>query len=71
MSTPTRKFIALLILLFGLTIYCLTAMALMAEVAYWPLWLKTICYLVLGILWIFPCYNLLAWMETGRWRPKK
>jgi hypothetical protein len=68
MSTSTRKFVALLMLLAGLITYCLIAMRLMADVSHWPLWLRTICYLVLGIIWIFPCYRLLAWMETGRWR---
>ncbi len=71
MSTSTRKFLAMIVLLAGLTLYCLVAMRLMADVFYWPLWLKIICYLILGIIWIFPCYLLLTWMETGKWRVDK
>lgn len=26
-------------------------------------------YVAAGIVWIFPLKPLLAWMETGRWRP--
>jgi hypothetical protein len=26
-------------------------------------------YIVAGIVWILPLKPLLAWMETGRWRP--
>jgi hypothetical protein len=70
-STSLRKFIAMLMLLLGLVIYCMIAMRLMADVFYWPLWLKTFCYLVLGLVWIFPCYTLLTWMETGKWRKVK
>jgi hypothetical protein len=68
MSTRLRKFLAMLLLLIGLVGYCLIAMRLMADVSHWPLWLRTACYTVLGIVWIFPCYRLLVWMETGRWR---
>jgi uncharacterized membrane protein len=71
MSTSTRKFVAMILLLAGLILYCLIAMRLMADVSYWPLWLKTTCYLILGIIWIFPCYRLLTWMETGKWRAVK
>jgi putative flippase GtrA len=71
MSTELRKFVAMLMLLTGLIVYCLVAMRLMADVSHWPLWLKTICYLILGIIWIFPCYSLLTWMQTGKWRVKK
>ncbi|WP_340314368.1 DUF2842 domain-containing protein [Rhizorhabdus argentea] len=26
-------------------------------------------YIVAGVIWILPLKPLLAWMETGRWRP--
>jgi hypothetical protein len=71
MSTSTRKFVAMLMLLAGLILYCLIVMRLMADVSYWPLWIRTLCYLFFGIIWIFPCYKLLTWMETGRWKVTK
>jgi putative flippase GtrA len=71
MSTPTRKFVAMLMLLAGLILYCLIVMRLMADVSHWSLWIKTFCYLFFGIIWIFPCYKLLTWMETGKWQVKQ
>lgn len=34
-----------------------------------PKLLQALVYLVAGIVWILPLKPLLAWMETGRWRP--
>ena len=33
----------------------------------WPIWVQTIIYLVLGLLWLLPLKRFLIWMETGRW----
>ena len=30
---------------------------------------QAVVYTVTGIVWILPLKPLLAWMETGRWRP--
>lgn len=30
---------------------------------------QAVVYTVAGIVWILPLKPLLAWMETGRWRP--
>jgi len=30
---------------------------------------QAVIYVVAGIVWILPLKPLLAWMETGRWRP--
>lgn len=30
---------------------------------------QLLIYVVAGIVWIVPLKPLLAWMETGRWRP--
>jgi predicted membrane channel-forming protein YqfA (hemolysin III family) len=30
---------------------------------------QLLIYVVAGIVWIAPLKPLLAWMETGRWRP--
>lgn len=33
----------------------------------WPVWVQTIVYLVLGLIWLLPLKRFLIWMETGRW----
>ena len=33
----------------------------------WPIWVQTIIYLVLGLIWLLPLKRFLIWMETGRW----
>jgi hypothetical protein len=71
MSVPLRKFLAMLMLLTGLALYCLAAMLLMQHFAGLPVLVQMLFYLVLGIGWIFPCYPLLMWMETGRWRRQR
>ena len=68
MSDSSRKLLAMLLLLVGLTVYCLAAVLLMGNFAHLPVLVQMIGYLVLGIGWIFPCYPLLVWMQTGRWR---
>jgi len=30
---------------------------------------QAVIYVIAGIVWILPLKPLLAWMETGRWRP--
>jgi Protein of unknown function (DUF2842) len=68
MSEPLRKLIAMVLLLVGLAVYCLAAMLLMSKAAHLPVLVQMLGYLVFGIGWIFPCYPLLVWMQTGRWR---
>lgn len=34
-----------------------------------PMLVQGLVYVVAGIVWILPLKPLLAWMETGRWRP--
>jgi len=34
-----------------------------------PALLQGVVYVSAGIIWILPLKPLLAWMETGRWRP--
>jgi len=33
----------------------------------WPIWVQTIIYLALGLIWLLPLKRFLIWMETGRW----
>ncbi len=33
----------------------------------WPIWVQTIIYLVLGLIWLLPLKRFLIWMETGLW----
>jgi hypothetical protein len=30
---------------------------------------QIVIYVVAGVIWILPLKPLLAWMETGKWRP--
>jgi hypothetical protein len=70
-TPPGRKAIAVLMLVFGLTLYAFLMVYLLADIAWHPL-AKLPLYVIAGIAWIFPCRNLLMWMETGTWRlPKK
>lgn len=36
-------------------------------IASWPVWVQTIVYIVLGLIWLLPLRRFLIWMETGRW----
>lgn len=31
--------------------------------------IQAVIYTIAGVVWIVPLKPLLAWMETGRWRP--
>jgi hypothetical protein len=38
-------------------------------IAVLPQLVQAVVYLVFGMVWILPLKPLLAWMETGHWRP--
>jgi predicted membrane channel-forming protein YqfA (hemolysin III family) len=63
---PVRKFIATLLLIFGLLAYAVITVTLIGLLAA-PDWVKICLYALAGIAWIFPARHLLFWMETGHW----
>ncbi len=68
---PLRKALAILMLVIGLIVYALVAVTLI-DLLPWSDAAKIPLFAIAGVLWIFPCRNLLVWMETGNWRlPKK
>ena len=58
----------ILALLFGWTLLVVQLSEAVSRTP-WPV--QALFYLVAGIawLWVLPLRRLLAWMETGRWRP--
>lgn len=68
---PTWRIpVGLLILLAALTVYgVLIARYLPDLIAGWPVLVKTVVYLILGLVWLLPLRRFLIWMETGRFSP--
>ncbi|MEO1967755.1 MAG: DUF2842 domain-containing protein [Sphingomonadaceae bacterium] len=69
-TEPTLRIpLGILGLLAALGAYALLVVNLIAPaIDSWPVLLKTLVYLVLGVLWLLPLRRFLIWMETGRWR---
>jgi hypothetical protein len=67
---PPRKAVAILLLVVGLLVYAILAVTLI-DLLPWSDAAKIPLFAIAGILWIFPCRNLMIWMETGRWRLPK
>jgi hypothetical protein len=67
MTKSTRKFIATLAVVIGLTLYALAVVLLFTALPRMPVLLELLAYAIAGIVWIFPCYRLLVWVETGAW----
>lgn len=65
---PTWRIpVGLLFLLAALTVYGLVIARYLPDIiADWPVLLKTLVYLVLGLAWLLPLKRFLIWMETGR-----
>ncbi len=55
----------------GLVIYgWLVAILVAPIVTEWHALAQLPVYIVLGVIWVLPLRRFLAWMETGRWKPK-
>ncbi len=71
-TEPTLRIpLGVLGMLAGLALYALFVAWLADWIGQLHVLLQTVVYLVLGIVWIFPAYRLVIWMETGRWRIRK
>ncbi len=68
-ETPTWRIpIGILGLLAALIVYgVVIARYAPGIIGYWPTWLQTIVYLILGVIWLLPLKRFLIWMETGSW----
>ncbi len=68
-NAPTWRIpIGILGLTLGLLIYAVVlSVYLPGLIASWPVWVQTVIYLVLGLVWLLPLRNFLIWMETGSW----
>lgn len=66
---PTWRIpIGILGLLAGLTVYSIViARYAPGLIGAWPIWLQTLAYVILGVVWLLPLKRFLIWMETGRW----
>ncbi len=72
MTTRQRKRIGTLAILVGIALYSVVVVLVVTSFQRLPIWAEVPVYLVLGIIWIKPCYHVLMWIETNQWRqPKK
>ena len=66
---PTLRIpLGVLALLAALVLYALGVAWASQWIGLLPVWVQTIVYLVLGLVWLLPLRRFLIWMETGRWR---
>ncbi|WP_417319363.1 DUF2842 domain-containing protein [Emcibacter sp.] len=59
-----KKFAGIMVILFGLALYALLATRLIEAVFADHIVLQLICYLIAGIVWIFPAYWVLKKTST-------
>jgi uncharacterized membrane protein len=70
MTEPSwRKPVGILLILLLIAGWSVLIVSLFGRVSGWPILLQALFYLVAGIVWVIPLKPLLAWMETGRFRP--
>lgn len=66
---PTWRLpVGILGLMITLLIYAIIVARYMPElIGGWPVWIQTVIYLTLGLIWLLPLKRFLVWMETGQW----
>lgn len=70
MTNPSwRKPFGMFLILLIIAVWAALVLQLSPLIAPLPQLLQALVYLIAGIVWILPLKPLLAWMETGRWRP--
>jgi predicted membrane channel-forming protein YqfA (hemolysin III family) len=62
---PTGIFLILLIIL----VWAVIVTSASPWIGGLPRLLQVVIYVAAGLVWILPLKPLLAWMETGKWRP--
>ena len=70
MSEPTwRKPFGIFLILFIILVWAVIVASASPWIGQLHMLVQGVIYIVAGIVWILPLKPLLAWMETGRWRP--
>lgn len=70
MSEPSwRKPFGMFVILLIIAIWAVLVLMASPLIERLPALIQALVYIVAGIVWILPLKPLLAWMETGRWRP--
>lgn len=69
MNPSWRKPAGMFAILAMIVLLALVVGSLSAEIARLPRFAQGLFYLICGIVWIAPLKPLLAWMETGHFRP--
>lgn len=67
MNIRSRKLVGLFLLVGGIAAYCLIVADLLSRIDRLPIALEVLIYVIAGVVWIFPAYSLIRWMETGTW----
>lgn len=70
MSEPSwRKPFGMFVILLIIAIWAVLVLMASPLIERLPALVQALVYTAAGIVWILPLKPLLAWMETGRWRP--
>jgi predicted membrane channel-forming protein YqfA (hemolysin III family) len=64
-----RKPFGMFLILLLIVVWAVLVASLSSWIGRLPALAQIPVYVVAGIVWILPLKPLLAWMETGRWRP--
>lgn len=72
MNARTRKLLGGMIIIPFVVLYalCATAVADSRPMHALPIFLQTVAYSVLGILWVFPLMPVITWIQRGGRRSK-
>lgn len=65
-----RKPAGIFLILFIIAVWALIVLFASPLIERLPVLVQAVVYIFCGIVWIMPLKPLLAWMETGKWRPK-
>lgn len=68
MTPSIRRPLGVLALLVGIFAYAIFVVWLFEPISGLHVLLQLPIWILLGIIWIFPCRPLMVWIETGRWR---
>jgi hypothetical protein len=70
MSEPSwRKPAGIFLILLIISVWAGIVASLSPWIGKLPDLAQGLVYIVAGMIWILPLKPLLAWMETGKWRP--
>lgn len=69
-SEPSwRKPFGILLILLIISVWAVIVASASPWIGGLHMLVQGVIYIVAGIVWILPLKPLLAWMETGKWRP--